>query len=263
MNADDIPPRYEHKFMVPAFVADALRERMRPFASLDANSLAAGTAKNGAAARENRYLITSLYYDTPDLDLFEDSNTGVRRRFKLRVRRYGEQLGDSPVFFEVKHRVGDIIRKSRAFVPPLRWARRLVEDHPDAKLPEIDFRSRVLTRRCQPTLLVRYAREVWKGHIDSYVRVTFDTKLEYARVDEAVLESAGPWEPADDAVAFDDDDALVLIEVKFEQTVPRWLSLAIRDLGMRRQGFSKYGVGVARAFGRDGGLDVARRIARY
>ncbi|MDP2344539.1 MAG: polyphosphate polymerase domain-containing protein [Deltaproteobacteria bacterium] len=261
MNVDEIPPRFEHKFLVPQYVADEFRERMRDHAALDVNS---------ASSTDHRYLITSLYYDTPTLDLFEDTQNGARKRFKLRVRRYGEKLGDSPVFFEVKHRIGDIIKKTRAFVPPLRWAQRLADDHPDAKPAEIDFRSRVLTCRCEPTLLVRYAREAWKGHIDNYVRVTFDTRLEFAPVDarrpvgrDAVLESAAVWEAADDAVAFDDTESLVLIEVKFEQTVPRWLASTIQDLGMTRQGFSKYAVGVARAFGREGGIDVARRIARY
>ncbi len=261
MNLDDIPPRFEHKYVVPTALAAAFRERLGDHAELDSNS---------ATSPDHRYLVTSLYYDTAGLDLFEDAQQGVRTRFKLRVRRYGEKLGDSPVFFEVKHRVGDVVRKSRAFVPPLRWYRRLVDDHPDAKEAEIDFRARVLARRCQPTLLVRYAREAWKGHIDNYVRITFDTRLEFADVDglsagvrDGELESWAQWRPADDAVAFDDTESLVLIELKFEHAVPRWLTAIVRDLGLRRQGFSKYGVGIARTFGRSGGLDVARRIARY
>ena len=256
-NSDDIPPRYEHKFLVPSAIVDAFRQRMAPFSTLDSNS---------AAAPDHRYEITSLYYDTPTLSLFEDTANAVRKRFKLRVRRYGRALGDSPVFFEVKHRIGDVVLKSRAFVPSAEWHRRLVDDHPDASANERDFRARVLARGAAPTLLVKYWREAWKGDIDNYVRVTFDSKMCFARFDPLRferLDSDDVWEAGDDAVAFDRDDALSLIEVKFEQTTPRWLSSIIRDLGLVRRGFSKYATGVHRAFGAEGRFDVASRVARY
>ena len=64
-------------------------------------------------------------------------------------------------------------------------------------------------------------------------------------------------------VAFDESDSLTLIEVKFEQTTPRWLSSIIRDLGLVRRGFSKYSMGVRRTFGVEGRFDVAARVARY
>ena len=250
MNLDDIPPRFEHKFVVSARIANEFRERVRPFGILDSNSL---------KSKEQRYVITSLYYDTPTLDLYEEAVSRKRTRFKLRVRRYGEGLEDSPVFFEVKHRTGDVIQKARAVVAPLRWARRLVDDHPEALAAEVEFRSRVITRRCRPTLLVRYAREAWNGAIDNYVRITFDTRLQYARVANGEHSlTSDCWESADDAGAVDgrydgdgDGDhsgSFVIIELKFEQTVPRWLSAAVRDFGMQRRGFSKYSVGIERVF---------------
>lgn len=254
MNPHDIPPRYEHKFIVGSDVIDEFRARLAPFCSLDTHS---------AASPDHRYDITSLYYDTPRLAFFEDSANNVGRRYKLRVRRYGEKLGDSPVFFEVKHRIGDVVMKRRAFVPPLRWRQRLRDDHPDASEAERDFRARLHARGAQPTLLVRYAREAWKGEIDNYVRVTFDTRMSFATVADEILDSDRIWEPADDPVAFDESGSLTLIEVKFERTVPRWLSAIVRDLGLVRRGFSKYSTGIRRTFGtEEGALDVTRRVAR-
>ena len=252
--SDLIPPRYEHKFVVPNRVADAFRARVAPMSSLDSNS---------AASPDNRYDITSLYYDTPTLDLFEDTVNDVHHRYKLRVRRYGERLGDSPVVFETKEKVGDIIIKRRAFVPPLRWHKRLDDDHADATDNERDFRARVHARGARPTLLVRYSREAWKGEIDNYVRITFDTRLAFAAIEGARLETDAIWEAADDAVAFDDNGAFTLIEVKFEKTTPRWLSAAVQDLGMIRRGFSKYGTGIRRTFGVEGQFDVTRRVGRH
>lgn len=255
---DEIPPRYEHKFVVPQHIADAFRERVAPYSSLDSNS---------EASPDHRYDITSLYYDTPTLSLFEDTVNNVRKRYKLRIRRYGEKLGDSPVFFEVKHKVGDVIIKSRSIVPPLRWKKHLHDnipaDDPDATDGERDFRARVVATGARPTLLVRYAREAWKGGIDNYVRVTFDTKLCFAAVDHETLVTDAIWEAADDPVAFDDTGALTLIEVKFERTTPRWLAAAVRDLGMLRRGFSKYGTGIKRTFGVDGAFDVHRRVPTF
>src|SRR5437660_111 len=58
------------------------------------------------------YRITSIYCDTPGLDVFHRS-PGFKRR-KYRLRRYG----DSPyVFLERKSRRGDRVKKKRAAIP--------------------------------------------------------------------------------------------------------------------------------------------------
>ncbi len=61
-------------------------------------------------------LVTSLYFDTADLDQYERSAAGDYRKDKVRIRWYGE-IGDSqetvPVYLELKTRQGFASSKQR------------------------------------------------------------------------------------------------------------------------------------------------------
>src|SRR5947209_20207009 len=59
------------------------------------------------------YPIYSVYLDSPALDLFNATVCGHKNRFKLRARYYDEKPA-SPVFFEVKRRMNDVILKERS-----------------------------------------------------------------------------------------------------------------------------------------------------
>ncbi len=252
----EVPPRREHKFVVSVDVADAFRRELRTYAVRDEF---AATQPGGT------YDLTSLYYDTADLELYALGVHRVRKRFRLRVRSYGEEVS-APTFFEVKHRIGDIIMKRRAFVDPAMWPAIIAGDIDGKDDLARDFVARVQGLQARPTLLVRYRREPWKTVIDRYVRITFDTRLTWALVDPDAPPTLRPidarWEAADDENSFRDDGPLVLIEVKVEDGAPRWLAALIRDLGMQRRGYSKFATGIARCFGPQLD-DVMRRISTY
>ncbi len=254
LSPEEIPPRREHKFVVPVDVAEAFRRELRRHAVLDDF---AATLPGGC------YDLTSLYYDTPSLELYEQGAHRVRRRFRLRVRSYGDDV-NAPTFLEVKHRVGDIIMKRRAFVQAAIWPAIVAGNVPGNDELSRDFVARVLGLGAVPTLLVRYRREPWRTLVDRYVRVTFDTRLTFALVDPEAPPTLRPidadWQAADDEGSFDDDGPLVLIEVKVEEGAPRWLAALIRDLGMQRRGYSKFATGIRRCFGPHLN-DVTRRIS--
>lgn len=241
--ANEIPPRREHKFVVPVEVGEAFRRELEKHAVRDEF---AATLPGGC------YDITSLYYDTPSLELFDQAAHKVRRRYRLRVRSYGDDAR-AQTFFEVKHRIGDIIMKRRALVDPDTWPEVLEGTLPARDDLARDFVARVQGLQAQPVLLVRYRREPWRTLIDRYVRITFDTRLTYALVDPCERPGLRPvdadWQASDDENSFADDGPLVLIEVKVEDAAPRWLAQVIRDLGMQRRGYSKFATGVKRCFG--------------
>lgn len=59
--------------------------------------------------------IHSLYFDTPDLDQYQFSQSGELRKNKVRVRWYDEVKGETmPVFLELKSREGFASSKQRA-----------------------------------------------------------------------------------------------------------------------------------------------------
>ena len=249
---DEIPARYEHKFLINARQADNVRRIIRDFCDMDTFS---------AKAPGNRYLITSLYLDTMYLGCWNAWALAADRRFKLRVRRYGEKLGDSPVFFEIKERVVDVTVKPRAFIPPEQWLAR-ARDGVGETRAEKEFCIRRDRYRLQPTLLVRYEREAWKGRNEAYARLTFDQRLQFQRCSDWTLDGEDKgWLAADDPVSMDADftGPLVLLEMKFERDLPRWMVHVMRAFELERRGFSKYGVGVRRTFARGELLDAARR----
>lgn len=253
--ADDIPPRYEHKFLLTSGQAAAVRRMIEPFCTLDPFS---------ARAADRRYSITSLYLDTPHLGFYRAWELAAPRRFKLRVRRYGAALGDSPVFLEVKERVDDTTIKRRAIIDARdaasSWLAR-ARDGAGGSAAERDFAARRDRYRCVPALLVRYEREAWKGTWDAYARVTFDAHLQYQACDRWTLDGDGGWLPADDPTATGEEDPRILLEIKFERDVPRWLVGVMRNLELDRRGFSKYGTGVRQVFTPSERLDAARREA--
>jgi SPX domain protein involved in polyphosphate accumulation len=247
---DEIPPRAEHKFLLTARQTEQVRACVAMHCSLDSNS---------AREPNHRYLITSLYLDTDNFAFFRAKELGAHERFKLRIRRYG--LTGGPVWLEVKHRVGDTIRKSRVTVPVDSWQERILVGHPNANPLEQDFRARMIMHGARPSLLVRYEREAWKGDVERYVRVTFDARLQHHRADSYDLDGNGDFDPDDSPTCFDSYDSLMLLEVKFERDIPRWLTSMVRDLELQRVGFSKYGTGVKRAYDMYERLDATNRIA--
>jgi hypothetical protein len=247
---DDIPPRFEQKFLLTMAQAEAVRATIAPFCVLDPNS---------AASPTKRYLVTTLYLDTPHLAFHRAWELTAPNRFKLRIRRYGEKLGDSPVFVEVKERVQDITVKRRTIMKPDDWLSRC-RDGGGQSRAERDYCARRDRYRAQPTLLVRYEREAWKGVLEAYARVTFDSHLQFQRTDRWSLEGdGGAWLPVDDPLAVGEEDPRILLELKFEREIPRWMVGLMRNLELVRRGFSKYGVGVRRAFEPDERLDVQKR----
>lgn len=238
--------RREFKFLIDAPTAQSIRAAIRPFCTLD--PWAARTPRG-------RYTIESLYLDTPGLSLFWANEHEQVDRIKVRVRGYPE-VANSPVFFEVKRRVNDIILKTRGRVAPSDWSRLLEE--PAAPIPaDVKDRDRKAVERflaihrtmhLRPFTLVRYEREPYFSNIDDYARVTFDTAIRAQKAHDFSFTSLPRgWRALDDAVTQRTLDSLIVLELKFTTAVPRWLVNIVERLGLTRRAFSKYGTGI-RAF---------------
>ena len=86
--------RYECKYFVPMDALVGIRMMSRPFVRPD----------HYAKTRPGyRYPLSSLYLDSPGLELYQTTVEGQRNRYKLRVRSYSD-APDGKIFFEVKRR---------------------------------------------------------------------------------------------------------------------------------------------------------------
>src|SRR5688572_14222583 len=130
----------EIKFLVDPETAERVRAWARQHLEAD---------PHGAGPSGDIYSTTTLYLDTPDLDVFH--RRGSNGRAKYRIRRYDNGV----VFFERKLRTAARLAKRRTQVT--------VDDVPRLATetdgwPAAWFQRRIRARRLSPTCQVRYIR---------------------------------------------------------------------------------------------------------
>src|SRR6266481_6265102 len=96
--------RYELKYLVDEITARGARDFVRGHLRRDIHAV---------AAMRYSYPVYSLYLDGPGMMLRDAAFCGHRNRYKLRLRYYDDQP-QTPVFFEIKRRVNDVIIKESA-----------------------------------------------------------------------------------------------------------------------------------------------------
>ncbi|MBC8069473.1 MAG: polyphosphate polymerase domain-containing protein [Deltaproteobacteria bacterium] len=234
--------RREYKYLIDRSTAAALRAAIRPFCALD---------RFAASSPTHSYTVETLYLDTPALGLFWANDHETVDRIKVRVRGYVED--PRTVFLEVKRRINDMISKTRA--PIARAQLYALLSDPAAPIPADTagrdrasverFLSIARTLHLRPYTLVRYRREPWVSTIDDYARVTFDTNI-CAQATEQFGFDATPtrWRALDDAITQRTLESMTVLELKFTNFVPWWMINVVRNFGLVRRSFSKYGTSI-------------------
>jgi hypothetical protein len=224
--------RFEMKYIVDERTAAALRDFVRPYLEPDAN------AEEG---QEARYHIHSLYLDSDDLALYRASQDGVRDRFKLRVRWYGER--PEQAFFEVKRRVDKVVLKQRAGVEWVALQRLLdgglarpedlLAGDPRAMAALDRFAELSRTINASGQLVVSYEREAYVTPGGNTARLTFDRGV-------ASRAYSGCIEATRTSAAFHPRVGGVIVEMKFTDRFPAWMEEATQVFALARRRVPKY-----------------------
>jgi hypothetical protein len=237
MQPDNLNNRLEYKYVVPLAELDRLRRDISLYLVRDAH----------AAARTNgEYTVRSIYWDSPDLSCYREKLDGTFTRRKFRVRGYDRPIAESQTFFEIKLKHNDFIAKSRARVP---W-----HDLPDVLLSpapgelfapdQRDAFSKYLyhwrLRHLSPAALIVYEREAFECPRGSRLRVTFDKTVR----SRPVGSMTGLY---DDGGLMVHDPGNFIVEVKFYQTLPRWVAQVLGDYELTRVAASKYAAAIGRS----------------
>lgn len=212
----------EIKFLIPPAVAPRLLDWARRHLAAD---------PHGEGSSGDEYDTTTLYFDTPRLDVFR--RRGSFGRAKYRVRRYG--LGDH-VFVERKLRKPGVLSKRRTMVPLAALARLNTRD---AGVPwEAEwFRRRLLLRSLEPVCRVSYhrtARQIETG--DGLARLTLDSRLRAVAVGAPCFTSAS-------GVVLPDDR--LILELKYRRQLPAIFRRLVEEFALRTETASKYRLGMA------------------
>lgn len=224
--------RREFKYLISPDLVPAIASLVRPTCVPDPHAGFDGT-----------YRIRSLYLDTPDLRLFKANEREAPERYKARVRSYPDGRGRSPVFFEIKRRTHDIIRKSRHPVAP-----ELLDEHLRARPCAAhwtaawgQFAHRLHLHQLRPTVLVEYRRRAWMSQVDDYARVSVDTEVSGQACEDWTLGAeVRRWRSIDHRAITHTPGSVAILELKFANAAPSWMVGLVRALDLMRQSYSKY-----------------------
>ncbi len=192
---------------------------------------------------QGQYGVTSLYYDTQDYKAYWDKVNGYRFRRKVRLRYYGdvEVLPETITYFEIKERMGSLMRKRRlnlSYAAALNLAKTATPtaDLPAADQPTIEELTYLFsTLHLQPACIVSYQRTAYLGHADyPDLRITFDTDVR-CRIQNLTLLSA-ETSGSQTLLA----PGWAILEVKVNQTIPYWLAQHLSETGCTPRRISKY-----------------------
>jgi len=223
--------RFECKYMINPAAVPAMREFIQPFMMPD---------HYAARWENNRYEISSLYLDSPDLKLYQQTVGGEKNRFKLRVRTYDDEP-DTPAFFEVKRKVNNIVSKRRVGIDRGDAAKFLESGagdwmgklSPDA-VDDLDYFSlHSGLAGARPVVRVRYTREAYEARAGDPLRITIDTDLMHAvTLDHDLRHADGRWVTTPVAGS--------ILEIKFTERYPEWVSDLVKAFGLKQQPVPKY-----------------------
>lgn len=229
--------RFELKYIIPESLALSIRDYVQPYLAPD--NYAAGSA-------DFSYPIHNIYLDSDNLEIYHQSINGDKNRYKLRMRFYDDNP-DSPVFFEIKRRMNDVILKSRCGVRrtaiPLVFAGHIPDMSETLSGNARDINT--LERFCvlmnelgaKPKSHIGYMREAWVSVQDNSVRVTMDRSVR----SEPQFTTAPSTTMVDPTIVFGND---VVLELKFTDRFPSWLRELVRAFGLVRSGGAKYVGGI-------------------
>jgi len=231
--------RFELKYLLHHRVA-------RDF--VDAISSHVHTDRN--AQGDGFYKVASLYYDSPGLDCYWEKIDGEKFRRKVRMRTYG--ANPTEAFVEIKQRYDLSVQKRRCRFS-IEDAQKTMVDvvngrYSGGKDPVFD-EVFLLTRRgdFEPKLVISYNRMAFFDQYKSDLRITLDRNI---RARNLSLDLTRDRLRGVHALP----STMVLLEVKFNEVIPRWLCTVLNSMDAQVQRISKYCAGIE-------ALEMDRRAA--
>jgi len=223
--------RFELKYILHLEQAKHFQAALLDYVDFDTHSGAEG------------YPISSLYYDSPELDFFWDKIEGLRYRRKLRVRVYpGTKTPTAMV--EIKQRLNRTVQKRRICLP-ISEAFALCAGEMDPHTLsgwEQQVASEVYylvkAKDLKPTCVVDYHRKAFVGRkYNPDLRITFDTNV------RASLQHAD-FPNHSQARRFLSAQYCIM-EIKIDNTIPDWVNALLMHFNFELHRVSKYCSGVA------------------
>ena len=185
-------------------------------------------------AKDGKYLIRSLYFDSPEDKALREKIDGVNMREKFRIRYYN--LDTAVIHLEKKSKRNGLGTKYSA--PLSKEEAQAIVDGDlgwmmDSARPLVqELSCKMCYQRLEPKTIVDYTREPFI-YRPGNVRVTFDYDIRTG------LKSTDFLNP--ECITIPAGDAPILLEVKWDEYLPDIIKAAVQTPGRRVTAFSKYG----------------------
>lgn len=213
--------RHEIKHNITMSDMIAIRQRLKAVAAVDSHTV------------DGKYLIRSLYFDTPEDKALIEKQSGVSRRQKFRIRYYN---GDTSfIQLEKKSKTAGLGTKVSARLTK-EQARQILDGDIDwmkdsDKDVVKEFYSRMRGERLEPKAIVDYTREPFI-YRPGNVRVTLDYNIRTGLYNTDFLDTECITVPAAGGIC--------ILEVKWDNFLPGIIRDAVQLPYARTEAFSKY-----------------------
>ncbi len=215
--------RHEYKFYINIGDYCILRTRLRSLMKLDKNS-----------GDRGEYLIRSIYFDDiKDTALFEKIN-GVNHREKFRIRFYNEDA--SFIRLERKIKNNGLTAKFNTQISAEDCIKIINGDIDWIKSSNDELLNQLYTKMksqlFRPKTIVDYIREAYTYPVGN-IRVTFDKSIKSGLFSANIFDTKLPTMKAL-------DPKIIILEVKFDEFLPDFISDIIQTGERRTVSVSKY-----------------------
>ena len=212
--------RYEVKYTLTPFEYLKFRDFCSGFMDCDKN-----------AGKDGIYTVKSYYFDTLYYDDYFEKLNGIYERQKYRIRTYGNT---GYYRLEKKIKKGILNRKESGEISADN-ADKLIKGHLDIKtgVEKTDnIISEMFLKGCRHSTYIEYTRQAFMiKELD--LRITFDEDL------GVLYGNNGLYETKTDLIPLFYDDSVIL-EIKYKDTLPRWLEKAVHQTVPSEYSISKY-----------------------
>ena len=211
-------PAREMKFLLDPQRAAELESYLSSSMSLDVYA---------DPGHRNGYELTTLYTDTPELDVYH--RRGRHRLIKFRLRRYGNA---DCVYLERKSKQGRVVRKRRVSIGIEELAR-LADPQRSRDWAGQWFQTHLLRSGLQPVCVVHYHRAAYVATGDcGAIRVTLDRDITGSVMREWSLQQPTEMQSV--------LSPQVVCEMKYRGSLPTQFKEVIADLQLIPVGISKF-----------------------
>lgn len=212
-------PRNELKFFVSTAYSSLLYSRLSAAMRMDRHTGALG-----------KYRIRSLYFEDPRFSCYFDKLNGLENRVKYRIRFYNSDL--SYIRLEKKEKRGKLCLKNYEVIPS-DLADTLLRSDPPSAGGELfgEFCRKIAFESFRPLLFVDYERSAFL-HPAGNVRITLDQNLCASKFVSS-LQDDFPSIPILES-------GLSILEVKYDDFLPPYLSRLLEDIPKQSASISKY-----------------------